>query len=120
MFPHDQGESGGPSHVDCRVVGRARTAGLWQSARDLAGGVGVVGAVGGRDAFVEAGEGSFGLALFDEGLGGHLVGGDVVGVVLDAGGELGEGGVGVALADVFHGKAIASKGIGRVHLQEFC
>src|SRR5256885_3144943 len=37
MFPHDQGESEGTSHVDCRVPGRARTAGLWQSACDLAG-----------------------------------------------------------------------------------
>src|ERR1700730_8948633 len=56
----------------------------------LGQGVLVAGAVGGGDAFVEAGQGFFGAALFCEGLGGHLVGGDVVGGVLDEGGELRE------------------------------
>ncbi len=59
---------------------------------------GVAGAVGraARPSF-EAGDGFFGAAEFGEGLGGHLVGGDVVGVVLDESGELGEGEIGVAL-----------------------
>ena len=85
----------------------------------FAGGVGVVGAVGGGEAFFEAGDGFFGAAEFGEGLRGHLVGGDVVGVVLDEGGELGEGEVGVALAEVFHGEAVTGEGVGGVELQDF-
>jgi hypothetical protein len=38
-------------------------------------------AVGGGDAFMQAGEGFGGATLFDESLGGHLVGRDVVGIV---------------------------------------
>ena len=79
----------------------------------------VVGAVGGRDAFVEAGEGFFGAAKFDEGLGGHLVGGDVVGVVLDADAELGEGDFGVVLAEVFHGEAVAGEGVDGIEEEDF-
>ena len=85
----------------------------------FAGCVGVVGAVGGGDAFVEAGDGFFGAALFGEGLGGHLVGGDVGGVVLDEGGELGEGDGGVALTEVFHGETVAREGVGWVELKDF-
>ena len=51
-------------------------------------GVLVSGAVGGGDAVVETVEGFVGAAKSGEGLRGHLVGGDVVGVVLDEGGEL--------------------------------
>src|SRR5205807_2251551 len=36
MF-HDDGDSGGPGHVACRVPGRASTAGLCQDAGDRAG-----------------------------------------------------------------------------------
>jgi hypothetical protein len=82
-------------------------------------GVLVVGAVGGRDAVVEAVEGFVGAAEFGEGLGGHLVGGDVVGTVLDEGGELGEGDVGVAPADLLHGEAIAGEGVGGVGCEDF-
>ena len=64
----------------------------------LAGGVRVFRALGGGDSFVEAGDGLLSAAQFGEGLGGHLVGGDVGGVVLDEGGEFGECGGGVAEA----------------------
>jgi hypothetical protein len=79
----------------------------------------VVGAVGGRDAVVEAVEGFVGAAEFGEGLGGHLVGGDVVGTVLDEGGELGQGCVGTALADVLHGEAVAREGVRGVGTEDF-
>jgi hypothetical protein len=82
-------------------------------------GVLVVGAVGGGDAFVEAGQGFFGAALFCEGLRGHLVGGDVVGVVLDEDGEFGECGFSVAVGGVFHGEAVAGEGVGGVKLEDF-
>jgi hypothetical protein len=85
----------------------------------LAGGVGVVGAVSGGDTLIEAGDGLFSAALFGEGLRGHLVGGDVGGVVLDEGGELGEGDVGFALAEMFHGEAVAGEGVGGVELKDF-
>jgi hypothetical protein len=85
----------------------------------FAGGVGVVGAVGGGDAFVEAGDGFCGAALFGEGLGGHLVGGDVGGVVLDEGGEFCEGEVDAAVAEVFHGEAVAGEGVGGIELEDF-
>jgi hypothetical protein len=79
----------------------------------------VVGAVGGRDAKVKAIKGFLRAAELGEGLGGHLVGGNVVGVVLDERGEFCEGGVGLALADVLHGKAVAGEGVGGVGLQNF-
>ena len=85
----------------------------------FAGCVGVVGAVGDGDAFVQAADGFFGAALFGEGLGGHLVSGDVGGVVLDEGGELGESDGGVALTEVFHGETVAREGVGRVELEDF-
>ena len=52
-------------------------------------------------------------------MGGHLVGGDVVGVVVDEGGEFGEGEVGVALGVVFHGEAVAGEGVGGVGGEDF-
>ena len=79
----------------------------------------VVGAVGGRDAKVEAVKGFLRAAQFDEGLGGHLVSGNVVGGVLDERGEFREGGVGLALADVLHGEAVAGEGVGGVDLEDF-
>jgi hypothetical protein len=82
-------------------------------------GVLVSGAVGGGDAVVETVEGFVGAAKSGEGLRGHLVGGDIVGVVLDEGGELGEGGVGVALADVLHREAVTGEGVGGVHGEDF-
>jgi hypothetical protein len=85
----------------------------------LAGGVGVAGVTGGFEAGLEAGDGFFGAAEFGEGLRGHLVGGDVVGIVADEGGELGEGGFGATLAEVFHGEAVAGEGVGGVELKEF-
>ena len=80
----------------------------------FAGGVGVVGALGGGEAFFQAGNGFFGAAEFGKGLGGHLVAGDVVGVVVDESGEFGESEVGVALRVVFHGEAVAGEGVGGV------
>lgn len=82
-------------------------------------GVLVVGAVGGGDAVVEAGEGFVCAAELGEGLGGHLVGGDVVGVVADEGGEFGEGGFGVSLGVVFHGEAVAGEGVSGVEGEDF-
>jgi hypothetical protein len=81
--------------------------------------MGVVGAVGGGDAFVEAGDGFFGATLFGESLRGHLVGGDVARIVLDEGGEFGESAGGVAVAEVFHGEAVAGEGVGGVELEDF-
>jgi hypothetical protein len=85
----------------------------------LAGGVGVVGAVGGFEAGSEAGAGFFGAAELDEGLGGHLIGGDVVGVVADQDDVLGEGRVGAPVAGVLHGEAVAREGVGGVELEDF-
>jgi hypothetical protein len=85
----------------------------------LGEGVLVIGAISGGYAFVEAGQGLLGATLFDEGLGGHLVGGDVVGIVVDEGGEFGEGEVGVALGVVLHGEAVAGEGVGGVELEDF-
>jgi len=85
----------------------------------LGEGVLIASAVGGGDAGVEAGQGFLGAAEGDEGLRGHLVGGNVVGIVLDAGGELAEGGVGMALGDVLHGEAVAGEGVGGIELEDF-
>jgi len=38
---------------------------------------------------------------------------------MDEGGEFGEGGVGLSLADVFHCQAIAGEGVGRVGVEDF-
>jgi hypothetical protein len=85
----------------------------------FAGGVSVVGALGGCDALAETGGGFVSAAQFGEGLRGHLVGRDVVGIVVDEGGELGEGCVGVALADVLHGEAVTGEGVGGVDCDDF-
>jgi hypothetical protein len=84
----------------------------------LAGGVRVAGALGGGEPLVEEGDGLFAAAVAGEGLGGHLKGGDVVGVVHEDEGELGEGGVGVALVEVLHGEAVAGEGVGGVELED--
>jgi hypothetical protein len=81
--------------------------------------VGVVGALGGGEALFQAGDGFVSAAQFGEGLGGHLVGGDVIRVVLDEGGEFGEGEVGVALGGVFHGETVAGEGVGGVGGEDF-
>ena len=83
------------------------------------GGVGVVGALGGGEAFFQAGDGLFGAAEFGEGLGGHLVARDVVGVVVDKGGEFVEGEIGVALSVVLDGEAVAGEGVGGVGGEDF-
>jgi hypothetical protein len=83
------------------------------------GGVSVVGALGGGEAFFQAGDGFFGTAEFCEGLGGHLVARDVVRVVVDKGGEFVEGEVGVALSVVLHGEAVAGEGVGGVGGENF-
>ncbi len=90
-----------------------------QEGLHFACGVGIVGAVGGSDAFVEASDGFLGAALLSEGLGGHLIGGDVGRVVLDEGGELGERGGCISVAEVFHGEAVAGEGVGGVELKDF-
>lgn len=81
-------------------------------------GVGVSGALGGGEAGVEAADGFGDAAELGEGLCGHLIGGDVVGVVLDEGCEFGEGGVGVVLSCVFHREAVAREGVGGVELED--
>ncbi len=80
----------------------------------LGEGVLVAGAVGGGDAFVEASDCSPRVIVRRHGLGGHLVGGDVVGVVGDAPVELGEGFGDSLLRDEFHGEAVAGEGVGGV------
>jgi hypothetical protein len=85
----------------------------------FAGGVGVVRALGSGESFFQASDSFFGAAQFGEGLGRHLVGGDVVGVVVDEGGELGEGKVGVALGVVLHREAVAGEGVGGVGGEDF-
>jgi len=82
-------------------------------------GVLVAGALGGGDAGMELFERGFGATQGDEGLRGHLVGGNVVGIVLNTGGELGEGSVRVALGDVLHGEAVAGEGVGGIELEDF-
>jgi hypothetical protein len=85
----------------------------------FAGGVGVVGALGGGEAFSQARDGFFGAAEFGKGLSGHLVARDVVGVVVDKGDEFVEGEVSVALSVVLHGEAIAGEGVGGVGGEDF-
>jgi hypothetical protein len=85
----------------------------------LARGMGVAGALGGGEAFFQACDGFVGAAQFGEGLSGHLVGWDVVGIVVDEGGELREGEVGVALGVVLHGEAVAGEGVGGVGGEDF-
>jgi hypothetical protein len=85
----------------------------------LAGGVDVVCALGCGDAFFKMSNGLVGAAQFGQGLGGHLVGGNVVGVVVDESGELGEGSVGVALGVVLHGEAVAGEVVGGVGGEDF-
>jgi hypothetical protein len=85
----------------------------------LGEGVLVAGAVGGGDAEVKLVERGCGLVERDHGLRGHLVGGDVVGVASDAGGELGEGGFGVGLGDVLHGEAVAGECVVGIELKDF-
>jgi hypothetical protein len=83
------------------------------------GGVGVVGALGGGEAFFQAGDGFFGTTEFGEGLGRHLVARDVVWVVADKGGEFVECEVAVALSVVLHGEAVPGEGVGRVGGKDF-
>jgi hypothetical protein len=78
----------------------------------------VSGALGGGEAGVEAGDCLGCAAEFGKGLRRHLIGGDVIGVVLDESCKLGEGGVGVALREVFHGEAVAREGVGGVELED--
>jgi hypothetical protein len=82
-------------------------------------GVLVAGAGGGGEPGFDAVEGLGDAAQFCERLRRHLEGWHVVGIVLDAGGECGEGGVGVALREVLHGEAVAGEGVGRIELQDF-
>jgi hypothetical protein len=81
--------------------------------------VGVSGALGCVETLFQAGDGFVGAAVPGEGLGGHLIGGNVVGVVVDKSGELGESKVGVALCVVLHGEAVAGKGVGWVGDEDF-
>jgi hypothetical protein len=74
-------------------------------------------AVGGCDAIVQSLQGLVGAALFCQGLRRHLEGGDVVRIVLDQRGELGEGCIDVALSKMRHGEAVAGKGIGGILFQ---
>src|SRR5271156_5173152 len=69
----------------------------------LARGGGVAGALGCGGAFFQACDGFVGAAKFSEGLGRHVVGRDVIGVVVDECSEFGESETGVALAALLHG-----------------
>jgi hypothetical protein len=82
-------------------------------------GVLIAGAVGGGDAFVQAGQCVIDTVHRDHGLRGHLVGGDVVGIARDAGGEFGEGGFGIALRDVLHGQAVTGECVRGIELEDF-
>jgi hypothetical protein len=79
----------------------------------------VAGTTGGGEARFDAVEGFLGAAEFRQRLRRHLEGGHIVGIVLDAGGEGGEGGFGIALGEVLHGEAVAGEGVGRIELQDF-
>jgi len=74
---------------------------------------------GDREAFFEAGDGLIAAAKFSQSLSGHLIGRDVVGVFLDESSELGEAAAGIALAQVFHGEAVAGERIVGVALEDF-
>ena len=92
---------------------------LFAQAFHFSEGVLVAGAVRGSNTFVEAGE-RFGDAVeFGESLGGHLVGRNVVGVEGDEAVELFQTLVRAALADVFHGEAVAGERVVRVELEDF-
>jgi hypothetical protein len=82
-------------------------------------GVLVGGAVGGGDAIVQAGERFVGAVERNQGLRGHLIGGDVVGIAVDAGSELGERGFGIAEGDMLHGETIAGEGVVGVEGEDF-
>lgn len=82
-------------------------------------GVLVVSTIRYGDARVQALKGFVDAAERNEGLRGHLVGGYVVGIVRDAGCELGESCLGLPLSDVFHGEAIAGEGVCGVKLKNF-
>jgi hypothetical protein len=83
------------------------------------GGMGVACTLSDGKSFFEASYGFVGAAQFGEGLGGHLVCGDVVGVVVNERGEFGEGEVGVALGGVLHGETVAGEGVGGVGGEDF-
>jgi len=85
----------------------------------LARGMGVAVALGGGEAFFQACDGFVGATQFGEGLSRHLVGGDVVGIVVDEGGELCESEIGPALTVVLHGEAVAGEGVGGVGGEDF-
>jgi hypothetical protein len=75
------------------------------------------------NAVSEALDGFVGAAELGEGLGGHLVGRNVVGIVLDESVELGERRVSSALRKVSHREAVSGKGVVWVlldHLGEKC
>src|ERR1700692_61118 len=84
----------------------------------LAGGVAVAGALAGGEPLLEEGDGLVGAVVAGERLGRHLEGGDVVGVVLEDQGELGERGVQVAVVEVLYGQTVAREGVGGVELED--
>ena len=83
----------------------------------FAGGVVVAGACRGCEAFVEASDRFFVAVELGEGLRGHLVGGDVVGIVLDEEVEFVERFGGVVFGGVGHGEAVTGEGVGGVLLE---
>lgn len=66
---------------------------------------------GDGETFFEARDSLVGTAEFGQSLSGHLIGRNVVVIFLDESSELGEAGVGIALAEVFHGESIAGEGV---------
>lgn len=83
----------------------------------LGGGVCVAGALGSGQAGIEAGACLVDSRELDECLCGHLVGGDVVGMVVDECVELSEGGGVVAVRDMLHRQAVTREGIAGIEFK---
>ncbi len=75
-------------------------------------------AVGGSDAGVQTLEGFFGSIEFGQGLGGHLVGGNVVGCLSDERTEFFQTFVDSGLGDELHGEAVTGEGVGGVLFED--
>ena len=82
------------------------------------GSVGVARPLGCGETGVEAGAGFVDAGDFDQRLRGHLIGGDVVGVVVDEGAEFSECSGGIALRGVLHRETVTREGVAWVELED--
>lgn len=73
---------------------------------------------GGGETGVEASASIFSAGELEQELRGHLVGGDVVGRVLEDGVVLGERLIRVAFGGVGHGEAVTGEGVGGILLED--